>query len=396
MDMMQQHCFTEMKPFRPLDVTYFLIEKKRRKEGDPSYSWRWRLPGLLQMETGNITSITAVWQTLPAKQPTQVLQERSSIRGIQQFQHLRRLHQLRCVEQAGHTGFHCLRSMSKGQFSVHPMSKFTTWRGSPNSPTFRNSATSTVLFTSENHHTVKYGKPQSSYESSHNYSSTWLATLMGPNSIPPPHQGVFPHKFHQWKLGSELGASPPPVGSTLVAWSPAWPPRPEGAAASTPPPRCGPQKRRTPTAAPGPMEVAIFHGKDHCWKNAWSKWSCKEKQKKHSHFHLPFLSFPTVSKPPNPGPHLLLLSHFGALPCNVQGLHQALGAEAPWRLHADAVHGAHGAHGRLARAAGPRGGHGGSIAGSPKQRQGFRAIPWFWFCEELLGLLSVEMDEHVV
>ena len=137
MDMMQQHCFTEMKPFRPLDVTYFLIEKKRRKEGDPSYSWRWRLPGLLQMETGNITSITAVWQTLPAKQPTQVLQERSSIRGIQQFQHLRRLHQLRCVEQAGHTGFHCLRSMSKGQFSVHPMSKFTTWRGSPNSPNFQ-------------------------------------------------------------------------------------------------------------------------------------------------------------------------------------------------------------------------------------------------------------------
>lgn len=103
----------------------------------------------------------------------------------------------------------------------------------------------------------------------------------------------------------------------------------------------------------------------------------KKNKKKHSHFHLPFLSFPTVSKPPNPGPHLLLLSHFGALPCNVQGLHQALGAEAPWRLHADAAHGAHGAHGRLARAAGPRGGHGGSIAGSPKQRQDFRAIPWF-------------------
>jgi len=126
----------------------------------------------------------------------------------------------------------------------------------------------------------------------------------------------------------------------------------------------------------GPWRWPFFMAKTTVEKMPGPNGVAKKKKK------LPFPlsespSIPTVSKPPNPGPHLLLLSHFGALPCNVQGLHQALGAEAPWRLHADAAHGAHGAHGRLARAAGPRGGHGGSIAGSPKQRQGFRAIPWF-------------------
>ena len=112
-----------------------LAKPLRRKEGDPSYSWRWRLPGF-QMETGNsrLTNLSLTSQATNS----------STARAVQHQGNptIPASAQVASVEVCGAGRPHRFPlpvtvHVILGQFSVHPMSKFTTWRGSPNSPKFQ-------------------------------------------------------------------------------------------------------------------------------------------------------------------------------------------------------------------------------------------------------------------